>query len=61
MTVNTMMIELPETVGVAFEVLADQFGVDHDRIVRLKAAGYDPKKVQQCVNDLIALCKKYSK
>ena len=56
-----MMIELPETVGVAFEVLADQFGVDHDRVVRLKAAGYDPKKVQQCVNDLIALCEKYSK
>lgn len=55
-----MMIELPETVGVAFEVLADRYGVDPERREKLKAEGYDAEKVQQCVNDLISLCKKYT-
>ena len=56
----SMMIELPETVGVAFEVLAGRYGVDPERREKLKAEGYDAEKVQRCVNDLISLCKKYT-
>lgn len=56
----SMMVELPETVAVAFEVLADKYGVDPERAEKLKKEGYDAAKVQRCVNDLISLCKKYT-
>ena len=35
-----MMVELPETVAVAFEVLADKYGVDPERAEKLKKEGY---------------------
>ena len=54
------MITVDETVAVALEVIADKYGVDPERREKLKAAGYDADKVQRCVNDIVALCKKYT-
>ena len=48
-----------ETVYVAICVIANDYGTGEDRARRLKNAGYDPQKIQQCVNDLIALNEKY--
>lgn len=48
-----------ENVYVAICVIANDYGTGEDRIRRLKSAGYDPNKIQQCVNDLIALNEKY--
>lgn len=53
------MITLPVTVGAALEVIAGKYGNDEDRVRALQAAGYDYRKVQMCVNDLLILCEKY--
>lgn len=53
------MVEMPLIVGVAFEVLADKYGINEERVKKLKQAGYDPDKVQKCVNDLLKLFNKY--
>ncbi len=58
--ISGMMITVDETVAVALEVIADKYGVDPERREKLKAAGYDADKVQRCVNDIIALCNKYT-
>lgn len=52
-------MEFPETVSVALEVLLDIYGVGQERIDKLTQAGYDAKKVQSCVNDLLKLFDKY--
>lgn len=56
---ETYMFELPDIVSVAFEVLANKYGVGDERKKALEKAGYDYNKVQSCVNDLISLLKKY--
>lgn len=53
------MITLPVTVGVALEVIAGKYGNDEYRVRALKAAGYDYRRVQTCVNELLILCQKY--
>lgn len=53
------MYSLPTTIAVAILVIAGQYGNGSDRVKRLKADGYDPAKVQKCVNDLLPLIKRY--
>lgn len=48
-----------EAVYVAICVIANDYGAGEDRVRRLKSAGYNPERIQQCVNDLIALNEKY--
>lgn len=48
-----------ENVYVAICVIAGDYGVDEDRVRRLRNAGYDPTVIQSCVNELIALNEKY--
>lgn len=50
---------LPETVSVALLVIAGQFGNGEARKEKLKKAGYNPDKVQSCVNDLLPILNKY--
>lgn len=50
---------LPETVSVALLVIAGQFGNGGERKAKLTKAGYDPVKVQQCVNDLLPILNNY--
>lgn len=40
---------------VALDVIAGKYGNGNDRVRNLKAAGYDPDKVQEKVNELIAV------
>lgn len=49
------MYSLPTTVAVAILVIGGNYGNGSDRIKRLKADGFDPVKVQKCVNDLLPI------
>lgn len=53
------LIKLPLIVGLAFEVLAGEWGSGLDRVKRLEDAGYDYDEVQSCVNDLCDLLDEY--
>ena len=52
-------INLPQTISVALLVIAGQFGNGKERKENLTNAGYDAKKVQKCVNDLLPIIIKY--
>ena len=56
---DTICLELPPVVSLAFEVLAGKWGNDEDRKNRLTSAGYDYNLIQSCVNDLCAVFDKY--
>ncbi len=56
---KTFLIELTPVVSLAFEVIAGKYGVGEERKKALEKMGVDYNKVQRCVNDLIALMKKY--
>lgn len=53
------LLTLPSIIGVAFMVLAGQYGNGEERVERLEADGYDYDTVQDCVNDLCDLIEKY--
>lgn len=53
------LIEIPEVLSVAFEVLAGKWSSGYERYQLLTEAGYDYDKVQACVNDLCELLEKY--
>lgn len=50
---------LPQTVSVAFLVIAGQFGNGEERKEKLSKAGYNPAEVQKCVNELLPILNKY--
>lgn len=54
-----ILIELPDIVAIAFEVIAGKWGNGEDRRKQLERAGYDYVTIQSCVNDLMALLKTY--
>lgn len=56
---ESYMFRLPTVVSVAFEVLAGKYGVNDERNKKIEADGYDYKRVQSCVNDLVKLFNKY--
>jgi len=56
---ESYLIELTPVVSLAFEVIAGKYGVGEERKKALEKMGVDYNKVQRCVNDLIALMKKY--
>ena len=56
---NVTAINMPEYVSVAFLVIAGQFGNGEERKKKLFASGYDSTKVQNCVNELLPIIKKY--
>lgn len=56
---NVTAINLPQTVSVALLVIAGEFGNGEERKTKLTKSGYDPQTVQNCVNDLLPIIKKY--
>ena len=52
-------INLPDTVSVALLVIAGQFGNGDVRKQKLRKAGYNPVKIQACVNELLPILNKY--
>lgn len=54
-----MLVNLPQTVSVAILVIAGTFGNGEERKERLTKSGYDYQKIQNCVNDLLPIIKKY--
>ena len=59
MSMNTKLINLPETISVALLVIAGEFGNGEERKTKLTKAGYNYNKVQSCVNELVTLMDKY--
>ena len=53
------MVKMNETISVALLVIAGVYGNGDERKQKLKSEGYDPAKVQSCVNDLLKLMEKY--
>jgi hypothetical protein len=53
------IIKLSDIVSVSLLVIAGAYGNGDERKNKLKALGYDPTKVQSCVNDLIKIIDKY--
>lgn len=53
------MCSLPTTVAVAILVVGGNYGNGAERTKRLKADGFDPVKVQKCVNELLPIIKRY--
>lgn len=57
---DAYLINLDETVSIALLVIAGKYGNGTARKKKLEAEGYNYTKIQNCVNDLVALIKKYS-
>lgn len=57
---QSYIIELTPVVSLAMEVLAGKYGAGVERKKKLEALGYDYNKIQDCVNDLIEIGKRYS-
>ena len=53
------MYSVPTTVAVAMLVIGGNYGNGSDRIKRLKADGFDPVRVQKCVNELLPIIRRY--
>lgn len=53
------MYSLPTTVAVAILVIGGDYGNGTDRVKRLKADGFDPVKVQKCVNEILPIIKRF--
>ena len=53
------MYSLPTTVAVAILGIGGNYGNGTDRVKRLKEDGFDPVRVQKCVNDLLPIIKRY--
>lgn len=58
-SLEVQVIGIPTIMGVAFLVIAGEFGNGDERKKNLAAAGYDYNRVQACVNDLVPLINKY--
>lgn len=54
-----LLIELPDIVAIAFEVIAGKWGNGEERRDKLEMSGYNYVTIQSCVNDLMALLEKY--
>ena len=56
---NVLALKLPRSVMLALLCIAGSMGNGEDRRRNVKAAGGDPDKVQQCVNELLPILNKY--
>lgn len=56
---DSFIIELTPIVSLALEVIAGKWGNGEERIKKLKSAGYDYERVQNCVNDLVSIMERY--
>lgn len=53
------IIEIPDIIGAAVLVIHGDYGNGDDRKNALEDEGYDYRRVQDCVNDLLDLMNKY--
>lgn len=53
------MVKMSDTISVSLLVIAGAYGNGEERKKKLEAEGYDYKRVQSCVNDLLKLMEKY--
>lgn len=56
---NVLALKLPRSVMLALLCIAGSMGNGEDRKRNVTAAGGDPEKVQNCVNELLPILNKY--
>lgn len=56
---ETIAIKLPDVVSAALLVICGGYGNGEERVKKLAAEGYDAKKVQRAVNDLLPIIRRY--
>ena len=54
-----LAVKLSDTVSAALCGIAGEYGNGTERTNKLKKVGYNPQKVQACVNELLKLFEKY--
>lgn len=59
MSSASYLFELPETVTLALLVIAGKYGNGEERENSLIREGYDYETVQDCVNEIFPILKKY--
>lgn len=53
------MYSVPSTISAAILVIGGYYGNGDMRVKALKDDGFDPVKVQKCVNELLPIIRKY--
>lgn len=56
---DVTIFNINQNVMVAFLVIGGYFGNGEERKKKLTASGYDPVKIQACVNELLPILEKY--
>ena len=56
---QSLLVKIPDIISTALLVIYGAYGNGEERKRKLTAEGYDPTKVQSCVNDLIKIIDKY--
>lgn len=59
MSYNASVLKIPHTIAVAIEVINGIYGTGEERKSNLEKSGYNYEKVQECVDELFPLFKKY--
>lgn len=52
-------LKLSEDILISLSVLGGYYGTGQERIDMLRSDGYDPVRIQKCVNDLYKVFKKW--
>lgn len=52
-------IKIDDTVAAALACISGAYGNGDERKEKLTADGYDPAKVQSCINDLLPIIERY--
>lgn len=53
-------LAIPETIYAAFLVMMGEYGTGENRKSELVKDGYNPERVQECVNDMVKMRDKYA-
>lgn len=56
---QSLLVKIPDVISTSLLVIYGAYGNGEERKQKLTAEGYDPTKVQSCVNDLIKIIDKY--
>lgn len=56
---ESLLIKIPDIMSVSLLVIYGAYGNGDERKKKLEAEGYDYKRVQSCVNDLLKIMEKY--
>lgn len=59
MQYGASILKIPQTIAIAIEVINNVYGTGEERKKALESCGYDYDVIQNCVNELFPIWKKY--